>query len=202
MGEIERMRKMIWVLPVLLGLVVATGCAKPPQEAIDAAKAAVESAKSAGAADYASDQLQRAQTALADLESELKVQEDKFFKSYTKANELAAAAKAAGEEAASAAATGKEAMKAEVVSMMDAAKTELAAVRDMLAKAPRGKGTQADLATLKADLDGVEAAFTEVQGMLDSGAVKDAMSRMEGLKSTLATVRSDIENAMAAKAGM
>ena len=47
------MRKMMIVMPLLLlGLAMVSGCAKPPQAEIDAASAALQAAKGAGAADY------------------------------------------------------------------------------------------------------------------------------------------------------
>ena len=85
------MRKALLLTPVLLVALVVVGCAKPPQAEIDAAKNAVQAAVSAEAGDYAGESLQEAQDAVAQLEQELKAQEEKFalFRSYKKASELA-----------------------------------------------------------------------------------------------------------------
>ncbi|MGH9383810.1 MAG: energy transducer TonB, partial [Vicinamibacterales bacterium] len=57
---------------------------------------------------YAAGSLKTAQEARAALDTELKAQEESWFKSYDRTRELAAAAKAAGDKAAAEAAAGKE----------------------------------------------------------------------------------------------
>src|SRR5262245_22627027 len=93
------MRKLL-ILTLALGLAAAVGCSKPPQQDIDAANASLEAARTAGAQDYASESLQQAEQAKQELDNELQAQQDKFFKSYSKAKELAASAKAAADKAA------------------------------------------------------------------------------------------------------
>jgi hypothetical protein len=194
------MRKLL-ILSLVLGLATAVGCSKPPQQDIDAVNSSLEAARTAGAQDYAPDSLQAAEQAKQELDNELAAQNDKFFKSYTKSKELAANAKTAAEKAATDANSGKESMKAEVGTAIQTARTELAAVRDELAKAPRGKGTAADLATLTADLDGVDASLNEAQAAYDGERYAEAKTKVEAANSTLTTVKSDIAGAQAAKAG-
>jgi protein TonB len=113
-----------------LGLALAiTGCGAPPTADIDAAKAAVDKAVSERAAQYAGESLKAAQQAEAALEEELKAQEGKLIKSYDRARELAAAAKAAGDKAVTEAAAGRE--KAEAA----AARTKAVAAARAKAKA-------------------------------------------------------------------
>src|SRR5262249_15976869 len=107
------MRKLL-ILSLALGLAVAVGCSKPPQAALDAANSPPEAAKSAGAQDYAPESLQQAEQAKQELDNELAAQQNKFFKSYTKAKDLAANAKTSADKAAQDANTGKEQMKTEV----------------------------------------------------------------------------------------
>jgi TonB family protein len=85
-----------------------TGCAAPPTADIDAARAAVDRAVTSGAGQYATEALKAAQDARAALDAEMAAQDGKWFKSYDKAKELAAAAKAAGEKAAAEAAVAKQ----------------------------------------------------------------------------------------------
>jgi protein TonB len=106
-----------------------TGCAAPPSADMDAAKAAVDKAVSERAAQYAGESLKAAQEAQAALDAELKAQDGKLIKSYDRARELAAAAKAAGDKAAAEAVAGRE--KAEAV----AARAKAAAAARAKAKA-------------------------------------------------------------------
>ena len=128
------MRVIVRFRAIVLSLAITvTGCASPPNADVDAAKAALDKAAADGAGQYAPESLKAAQDARAALEVELKTQEDKWFKSYDKTEELAAAVKAAGDKAAADAVAAKE--KADAVAAKakaDAAaraKAKLAAVR-------------------------------------------------------------------------
>ena len=85
-----------------------TACSKPPSEDIAAAKASVDKAADAGASQYAADSMKSAETARAALDQELAAQDAKTFKSYDRAKQLAAEAKAAGDKATADAEAAKE----------------------------------------------------------------------------------------------
>lgn len=189
-------------MPVLAGVaLLSVACAKEPTDALNAAKAALEAAKSAGASDYAPAALAAADTASAALEAELKAQAEKFSltRSYTKAGELAVAAKAAADEAAAAAVTGKEQMKAEATTLIAGVRGSIDAAKAMLAKAPKGKGSAADLEAMNADVAGVEAALAEMDAAMSAGNFKDAKVKAEAAKATLDKVVADVQAAIDAK---
>lgn len=200
--EIKKMRKLMYLFGIVLLVASVNGCAKPPQADIDVAKQVLDAARSADAGTYAQASLRAAEDALAQLDTELKAQEEKFalFRSYKKATELATAAKAAGEKASTDAAAGKEAKKNEAQAAITDVKTMLDETRAMVDKAPTGKGTQTDIAALKADLDGAMAAITEAETAFGSEKYMDAIARVEGAKSTIGNVKSSIEQAIAMKA--
>ena len=102
--------------------ITATGCGAPPSAEVNAAKAAVDKAVTDGAGQYAADALKAANDARAALDAELLAQEGKWFKSYDKAKELAAAAKAAGDKAAADAIAAKE--KADAAAAKEQAEAE------------------------------------------------------------------------------
>lgn len=195
------MRKMTVLTPFLLAVLVLVGCAKPPQAEIDEAKGAVQTAVAAEAGDYAGDSLRAAQDAVAQLEQELKAQEEKFalFRSYKKASELAAAAKAAGEKAEADAKAAKEAARQAAESMMAEATALLTEVKEMLDKAPKGKGTAADLEMMKSDLAGVESTLADAQNSFNAEKYLEAKSKIEAAMSGANSVKSALEQAMAAK---
>ena len=103
------MRVIVRFRAIVLGLAIAvTDCASPPNEDVDAAKAALDRAATDRAGQYAAESFKAAQDAQTALDVELKAQEDNWFKSYDKTRELAVAAKAAGDKAAADAVAGKE----------------------------------------------------------------------------------------------
>ena len=109
-----RNKKLVLGFAALMVVALTTGCAKPPQQEIDAAKAAVS----------ASEAWDKAQQAMNAVNAEVEAQNQKFalFRSYTKAKELVAAATQAANEAKDAAIAGKEKAKNEAQAAIDAAK--------------------------------------------------------------------------------
>lgn len=190
--------KTFVVLALGIALTVA-GCASPPKADVDAAKAALEQATAAGAGEYATASLQAVQDAQAALDAELKAQEGKWFASYDKAKELAAAAKAAGEKAVADAAAGKEQAKAEATTGIADAKTLLTEAQEALDKAPKGKGSAADIEAMKTDLANAGTAITEAEAALGAERFLDAKAKAESAKAAATTVKDAIEAAKAAK---
>ncbi len=194
-------------IPVLLALagvaVLSVACAKEPTEALDAAKSALAAAKTAEAADYAPDALAAAETAAAALDAELKAQSEKFAltRSYTKASELAAQAKAAADKAAAEAVTGKEQMKTEATTLVAGVRSAVDAAKAALANAPKGKGSAADIEAMKSDVAGVEAGLADMDAAIAAGRYKDAKVKAEAAKATLDKIVADVAAAIAAKKG-
>jgi hypothetical protein len=137
--------------------------------------------------------------AQAALDAELKAQEGNWLKSYTKAKELAAAVKTAGEKAAADAATGKETAKNDATAAIGEVKVLLTDAQALLDKAPKGKGTAADIEAMKTDLTTAGAAITEAEAALADGKFLEAKAKAESAKNTASTVKSAVEAAMAAK---
>ena len=197
------MRKTWIVLPALLALALVFGCAKPPQADIDAAKASIEAARNAGAGEYAASSLSAAEDQVAQLEAELQAQQGKFAltRSYKKATEIATAAKAAGEKAAADAAAGKEQARTDATNLIGQAKTVLGEAQTALDGAPKGKGTQADLEVMKADLASVSTTIADAEAALAGERFLEAKSKAQAAINSANTVKAAVEQAMAAKAG-
>ena len=114
------MRGIFGLRPMVLGLAITvTSCASPPTADVDAAKTALDKASADRAGQYAATSFKAAEEARANLDAELKLQEEKWFKSYDKTKQLAADAKAAGEKASADAVAGKQ--KADVAAARERA---------------------------------------------------------------------------------
>ncbi len=187
---------------VVAATLLAAGCAQPPTDAVNKAQAALETARTNEAADYAAESLAAAEEAVAALDAELKAQSEAFAltRSYKKAEELAAAAQTTAEKAAADANAGREATKNEASAQFEAAKASLVETAEMISKAPKGKGTQADIDAMKADLTGVEAGFAEFDAAFSAGRYKEALAKAEAANQTLDRIKADIQVAIDAKA--
>ena len=122
-------------------------------------------------------------------------------RSYTKAAELATAAKAAADAAAAEAVTGKEQMKTEATTLVAGVRSAVEAANAALAKAPKGKGTAADLEAMKSDVAGVAAALPDMDTAIADGKYKDAKVKAEAAKATLDKIVADVQAAIDAKKG-
>jgi TonB family protein len=160
------MRVIVALRTIALGLAITvTGCASPPNADVDAANAAVDKAAADQSSQYAPESLKAAQDARTALDAELKTQEGKWFKSYDKARELAAAAKAAGEKAAADAVAGKEQADAAAIK----AKADAAAARAKAMRAPLRVGGQIRPPTKVKDVKPVYPPMAQSAGV--SGVV-------------------------------
>lgn len=196
------MRKMMAVLPLVFVLVLMVGCAKPPQDAVNAAMSAMDAAKPL-ASEYAPDSLQAAEDAQAALNAELKAQEDKFalFRSYKKSDELVADLKAKSDKAAADAAAGQEQAKNDASAAISAATTALTDANALLEKAPKGKGSAADIEAMKADLTAAESTIADANAAMEAAKYKDAKAKADAASSSAASVSSQVQAAIDAKKG-
>lgn len=197
------MKTTVSALAVIVGAtLLLAGCAQPPTQAVDAARAALETARTSEAADYAPESLQAADDAVAALDAELKAQSEAFAltRSYKKATELAAAATTAAEKATTDAEAGREAAMNQASALRDEVAASLVQTTEMIAKAPKGKGTQADIEAMKADVASVESGLADFDAAFSAGRYKEAVAKAEASRETLNRIQADIQAAIDAKA--
>jgi hypothetical protein len=191
-------RKNVWVVLVAVVAVTAGGCSSPPAAEISAVDAAVVAAESAEASTYASAEFAAVTEAKAQLQAELTAQEGKLalMRSYAKATELAAAAKVAAETAQQRAVEGKEQARNEATQLVADARVVLDEAVLMLEKAPRGKGTQADLAVMKSDLAAVEVSLGEANSALAASNFDEARTKAQAAIQAAGQVKAAVEQAL------
>lgn len=185
---------------VALAVVVLTGCSEVPTTDIEVADQALARARAAGAADYAADSLKAAEDARAQLDTELKAQEQRFalVRSYDRALELAAASKSAADRAEQDAVEARTVAREEAATLIAEVRTSLIEVKGLLDKAPRGKGSEVDLAALRTDLTGIETAVAELDSSFAAGNYLDAKTRAQAARENAARIESEILRAMEA----
>jgi hypothetical protein len=174
-----------------------TACAKAPQVEIDAANQALDDAQRAQAKDYASEAWTAAKDAEAKLQTELEAQKQSWapLRSYQSAKQLAQLTKTEADRAAKEATDAKERTKLEVETMMTQARDAYAGAQEALAKAPRGKGTEADLASLKTDTASIEGTLQEMQQLYDAGDYLAAKTKAQAAIDASKQILTEIEDA-------
>jgi hypothetical protein len=181
---------------LVLFVLALAACAKAPQEDIDAAKAAIDAVVAEGAEKYAAEDLKLLNDALAGAMDEVKAQDAKFFKSYSQAKGMLAKVKADAEALKAELPAKKEAAKAAALEAQTAAQTAVDEAVAMMKKAPKGKGTKADIEALKADLKGLEEALAEVQGLIDTEEYVAASDKARAIRDKAAEVSNAVTAAM------
>jgi hypothetical protein len=198
-GEKE-MRKLYGAL-LVLALIALVACAKPPQQQIDTAKAALKAAEEAQADIYAPDSLKAAKDKDAALDAELATQQSKFFKSYKVATQLTTELQAAADKAKEDAIAGKEQAKKDAEAAIAATETAINEAKEILKKAPKGKGSTADVKALEGDIANAETAVNDAKTAMTGEKFKEAKEKADGAKATVDNVKAQVEAAIAAKGG-
>jgi hypothetical protein len=187
------------LLAALVLLVV--GCAKAPEEPMNAARAALSEAEGAEAAAYASAELATARDALAAAQAEIEAQNGKFalFRTYTKAEELIAEASTRAQEAQEAAVAGKAAAREAAESAVQEAQDRVAQAQTLIVEleaCPRKpKGFAADMSVLKGQVDGLAASLSTLTEALAAERFQDAEARSQSLVEQADTLIQDLEGA-------
>ena len=193
------MRRAMMAAGVVAGTLLMGGCAKELTEEAAAAKQAVEGAQGAGAAKYAADDFAKVQGNLKAAEDELKAQREKFalFRSYDKAKDLLAKAKADGERVQKDVVVKKEEAKRAAEAAEQEAKAAVESAKALLTKAPGGKGTKADISAMREDLRSLEASLQDVRAALEKGDFLGAKAKATGITEMAGKDASDVQQAIA-----
>ena len=197
------MRRTSTVIMMLCLVVLLASCASAPQADIDAAKAAIQAAKDAQADKYATASLQSADDLINQINTEVETQNAKFalFRNYDKVKELINQAKAAGEKAKADAIAGKEAAKKDAEASLAAAQQAVAAAKEILPKAPKGKDTKAEIEAMTADVAGMDTAVTDVQSQISKEEYLDAAAKAKSIKEKADGVAAQVQAAIDKKKG-
>ncbi len=183
---------------VLLGLALVVSlaaCAKAPTEEMNATKGAIDAAVAEGAQKYTPEDLKVVADQMTAAQEEIKVQEAKFFKNFDKAKQILAKAKADAEALKGKVVTVKEEMKNQSIALLGEATTAITDAKALLDKAPRGKGSAADIEAMKADVAGLEEALKEIQPLIDQGEYPMAIEKATAIKTRATSVADEVKAA-------
>jgi hypothetical protein len=174
---------------------VLVGCGKLPQEELNAAKASIDAVVAEGAQKYAAEDAKKLNDSMQAVQAEIKVQEDKTFKDYAKTKELIAKVKADADTLKAGLAAKKEEAKKKAAAALEAANTSVAEAKALLAKAPKGKGSKADIEALKADLKGIEDSMAEIKTANDSEDYNVVTEKSNAVKDKATAISEQIKKA-------
>lgn len=188
-------------ISVMLMATLLVGCAKPPTQEMDAAKVAMDGAVSAGAGTYAKDGLKNLNDSWAAMQDEVKKQEGKLFKNYDNAKAMIAKINADAAALKTETEQKKEQAKQEANDASAAAAAAVAQAKALLAEAPTGKGTKAEIEAMKADLAGIEGSLPEIATLIASEEYFAATDKAKAISAKAADISAQVQAAIDKKAG-
>ncbi|PKP41977.1 MAG: hypothetical protein CVT95_12635 [Bacteroidetes bacterium HGW-Bacteroidetes-12] len=184
---------------IALFLVVATGCAKLPQVELDAAKAAVENAKSVEANRYLPTEFNALQDSLNAVNIEIETEKSKLFisRSYKAATEKLSSITAEAEALVTKTEERKAQVRTEVQESFAALTALIQEVKDLLVKAPRGKEGKAALEAIQTDITVIEASVNEINTLVSNGDYLTAQDKVNASKAKAEAIKAELEAAIA-----
>jgi hypothetical protein len=199
-----RGKTFLTVAGLIFVLAFMAGCAKAPQEKVDAAKTGVEAARTAEADRYNADLFNAAQDSLNAAMAEIEAQNSKFAltRNYDRASAQLESAIANATAAQEGVAAKKEKIKTEAQTLLTSAQTTLDEVKKLMARAPRGKEGREVLEQMQTEVSGVEASMAEANNALTSGDFIGARDKAKAASDKLASLKQELEDAISKKAMM
>ncbi len=192
------MKNIVKGLTLALIVVFAfTSCAKQPTQLMDQAKAALQSVIDAKGGIYAKDELNKLQGELQAALDAVTAQAKKFFKKYGPAKEMLNKVVTDAESVKALIPARIAEAKAAAENSLNEAKAAVEQAKALLEKAPKGKGTKADIEAMKADLAGLETAMGDVQTSLTAEDYFGAKDKAEAIKTKAAAIVEQINAAIA-----
>jgi hypothetical protein len=193
----------VLALGFILLLALVSGCSKAPQQVIDTAKAALESAKQAEADRYFADEFKAAQDSMNAALAEIETQNSKFglSRNYDNATKLLEAATGLANQITSQVDTKKEAVRMESQQLFIDLQNGLKEAKDLLKKAPKGKEGKEVLDAIQSELTTVKGSLLEVTDLTNKGDFISAKDKLVAGLQKVTSIIAELNNAIAKRSG-
>jgi hypothetical protein len=199
--ETNHMFKRVSIGLFVLALLAIIGCSSAPQTEMKNAETAMQAATAAEAEQYAPEAYRAAVDTLNAAQAAKTEQDSKFslLRGYGKSKAMFVAAQALADTARVQAETEKARVKAEVEGQLVSTQQAMTTVSAALDKAPRGKGTKADIAMLKNDLATVKTVYDEANSDFTNGKYLAAQAKLQTVNTQLQSLSDQLQKATAMK---
>ena len=190
------MKKNFFVLTVIAAAFIFTSCGKLPQAEMDAAKSALEQAKTAQADLYLQADFYTLQDSLNATVVAIEEQKSKMFGNYKVATEKLNEITVQASELVAKTEARKEEIKTEVVSAQSAITALLEENNQLLEIAPKGKEGKEALEAIKADIDGINTSVFEVPALIESGDLLNAQTKIKAAQEKAVEINNELKTVL------
>ncbi len=179
---------------ILLTAVWLTGCEKPPQVEMDAAKAAVENARSAEAEKYATPAFKALQDSLASGLAAVETQNQRFalLRDYAAAKTTLTGVTTKSTQVIESARENKERIRKATTEAVDKAKAAIDTTVAMVARAPRGKESKDVIAQWETQITSMTPQLQEAQAALTAENFTQAQKTADAISQQAATLQQEV----------
>ena len=192
--------KLFLAIATVAVAALMASCAKVPQAALDAAKAALDSAKTVQTDVYFPAEFAALNDSLTVMLQNIETQKSKSAKDFKAIKVAAEGIALKATELTGNVEAKKAEVKAEAETMMAGAKTLLDEAKALLLKAPKGKEGKAVVEEMKNELTVLETSLTDTQTLFDGGSnymevVDKVKASTEGINGIIAELKAAMEKA-------
>lgn len=205
-GGIRASRSALLLCALIVLALGVSSCAKPPQVDMDAAKASIQKAEQAEAAEYAQTDLRAAQDSLAAADAEVTAQQGKFalFRNYKHAKALYASANQLGQTAEQNAIRNKEQARKDAEAALAEAQQAIANTRTVMASKEaqalrRGKETREALRQIEAELAATDSSLANVTAAQQQERYKQALQLARSATAKANSLTQEMQQAIETK---
>ena len=193
--------KLIIAIAAMGVAVLFSSCAKVPQTEIDAATAAIQEVKDAGADLYVPEAYQALVDSMKSANEKVEVAKAKWFPNYNSSKELLAVVSQMAVDTKAKSEARKVELKAEVEAMIVEVKALVEENKGLIEKAPKGKEGREALEAIKSDVAVAETTVTEVEALLANGDLIGSNDKIKAAKEKVTAIKAELEEAIAKKGG-
>jgi hypothetical protein len=190
------MKRNFFVLGLIAVALIFTSCGKLPQTEIDAAKTALEEAKTAQADLYLQSEFFALNDSLNAIVSGIAEQKSKMFGNYQMATGKLDSIKVQATELVAKTDARKEEIKIELASAQLAITTLLEENNQFMGLAPKGKEVNEMLEALRFKNEGINSSVSEVPVLIENGDLLNAQTKVKAAQEKAVEINSELKTAI------
>jgi hypothetical protein len=180
-----------------ISALIFTGCSKLPQEEINAANAAIENAKIAGADVYVPESYIALEDSMSAVMVRIEAQNSKLIKTYSASKEELAGVTKFAEEVIQQTEQRKDSLKMEIQNTIAEVRPLIETNRQLITEAPKGKEGTTALVAIKGELSAIEVSLDQAAGMIESEAYLEIMDKASAAKAKAESINAELTQVIA-----
>lgn len=166
----------------ILVLSVLAACSEQPVQEINAAKTAVDSAMAEGAEKYSPAEAKKVNEALIMATNEIKKEDSKFIKNYSKAKQMLSDVKTDADNLKSGLAAKKEEAKKKAIAAEESAQAAVSRAKESLTNAMKSPKADLDIEVLSNNVKGLDDSLAEIRKLISTEDYTTALEKANVLR--------------------